>query len=123
MATQTNITTVAVNWGLVYLNDRVAPATIASWDVPAGRVLIITDIVVQNRAPGDAPVAASQFTRFSIPSPNGTDVFFLVVGNKTLNLHLRTGIPVSGSFYFHNIVNSDAPFAEFHIMGRLRSAT
>ena len=116
------ISTVAVKCGFVYLNDRVEPDTPVVWDVPAGRVLLITDIVAQNRGPGDIPVDATKFTRFSITSPVGSDVFFHVVGNDTLSLHLITGIPVTGGFRFLNVINSNAPFIEFHITGRLQSA-
>jgi hypothetical protein len=111
-----------VKCGLVYLNDRVQPDNPRFWDVPAGTVLVITDVVAQNRGPGDIPVDAAKFTRFSITAPNGTDVFFHVVGNDTLNLHFVTGIPVSGSFRFYNVINSNAPFVEFHITGRLQAA-
>lgn len=111
-----------IKCALVYLNDRVAPDTPVTWDVPAGRVFVLTDLVAQNRGPGDVLVNAGQFTRFAITAPNGTDVFFHIVGNDTLNLHFITGIPVSGTFRFFNIINSTAPFAEFHITGRLQSA-
>jgi hypothetical protein len=83
---------------------------------------VITDLVAQNRGPGDVSVDATKFTRFSITAPNGSDVFFHVVGNDTLNLHFITGIPASAAFRFLNIINSDVPFAEFHITGRLESA-
>lgn len=117
-----NIATVAVKCNLVYLNDRVEPDTPVFLDVLSGRVLVITDLVAQNRGPGDVLVDPAQFTRFSITSPNGSDVYFHVVGNDTLNLHFTTGIPVSGRFRFLNIINSTAPFVEFHITGCLRSA-
>jgi hypothetical protein len=111
-----------IKCGLVYLNDRVPPDTPVTWDVPAGRVFVLTDLVAQDRGPGDVLVGAGQFTRFSITAPNGTDVFFHIVGNETLNLHFVTGTPVSGTFRFYNIGNSTAPFAAFHITGRLQSA-
>ncbi len=116
------IGTVAVKCGLVYLNDRVEPDTPVTWTPPAGTVFVITDIVAQNRGPGDVPVTAAQFTRFCITSPLGSDVFFHVVGNETLNLHLTTGIPVAGTFRFMNVINSNAPFLEFHITGCLKAA-
>lgn len=114
---------VSVKCGFVYLNDRIAPDAQEFFQVPNGTALLITDIVVQNRAPGDGPVGAADFTRFAITSPNGSDVFFHVVGNDTLNLHFTTGILVSGDFRFYNVVNSTAPFVEFHITGRLQSAS
>jgi hypothetical protein len=88
--------------------------------VPAGELFALTDIVVQNRGPGEVPVAAGQFTRFSITSPAGTDVFFDVVENDTLDQHFTTGLPVTGAFRFFVIGNSTAPFVEFHITGVLR---
>lgn len=116
-----SITSVA-KWSLVYLNGRVQPNNQLVWTIPQGRVFVLTDIVAQNRGPGDVPVNAGDFTRFSITSPLGTDTFFHVVGNETLNLHFRTGLPISDSFRFLNMANSNATFAEFHITGRLRSA-
>jgi hypothetical protein len=117
---QTPIGNIATKQGLVYLNDRVAPGDERFFSVPAGRLFVLTDVVVQNRAPGDLPVAAGQFTRFSITSPAGTDVFFDVVGNDTLGQHFTTGLPVTGAFRFFVIGNSTAPFVEFHITGVLR---
>jgi hypothetical protein len=117
---QTPIGNIATKQGLVYLNDRLAAGDERFFNVPAGRFFALTDIVVQNRAPGDLPVAAAQFTRFSITSPAGTDVFFHVVGNDTLGEHFTTGLPVSGPFRFFVVGNSTAPFVEFHIAGVLR---
>jgi len=112
-----------VKCGCVYLNYRVAPDTPVLWTVPAGTVFILTDMVVQNRAPGDLLVNPGQFTRFAITTASG-DVFFHVVENDTLNLHFRTGIPVpAGTFQFLNVANSTAPFVEFHITGRLEPAS
>jgi len=116
-----NITAV-VRCGSVYLNYRAEPDTPVFWAVPPGRVFILTDLVVQNRGPGDVLVNPGQFTRFAITA-GASDVFFHVVGNDTLNLHFRTGIPVTaGSFRFLNVINSTAPFVEFHITGRLESS-
>jgi hypothetical protein len=63
-----------------------------------------------------------KFTRFAITARNGTDVFLHIVENDMLDLHFITGITVSGTFRFFNIINSTGPFAEFHITGRLQSA-
>lgn len=117
-----NIGTISVKCGLVYLNDRVVPDTPVFWTIPTGRVFVLTDLVAQNRGPGDVPVTEAQFTRFSITSPADTDVFFHVVGNDTLNLHFTTGLSISTSFRFLNVGNSSAPFVEFHITGYLKSA-
>jgi hypothetical protein len=111
---------IAVKHNLVYLNDRLSPDSPRFYDIPTGKLFVVTDIVVQNRAPGDTPVSPTQFTRFSITSPTGNDVFFDVVGNDTLSQHFTTGLPVSGSFRFLNVINSNAPFVEFHITGLLR---
>ncbi len=116
----TPIGNIAVKHNLVYLNDRLSPDSERFYDIPAGKLFVVTDIVVQNRAPGDAPVAATQFTRFAITSPTGNDVFFDVVGNDTLGQHFTTGLPVASSLRFLNVINSNAPFVEFHITGHLR---
>lgn len=111
---------IAVKHNHVYLNDRLAPDSERFFDIPTGKLFVVTDIVVQNRAPGDAPVSTTQFTRFAITSPTGADVFFDVVGNDTLSQHFTTGLPVSNFFRFLNVINSDAPFVEFHVTGILR---
>lgn len=114
--------TIAVKWSFVFLNGRFVPNDQQSWTIPQGRVFILTDLVAQNKGSGDVPVSATDFTRFAITAPSGTDTFFHVVGNDTLNLHFRTGLPISESFRFLNMANSTATFVEFHITGRLRSA-
>ncbi len=116
----TPIGTISVKQGLVYLNDRIQPDSSRFYTIPQGRLFVLTDIVVQNRAPGDTPVQSTQFTRFSITSPAGSDVFFDVVGNDTLSQHFTTGLCISESFRFLNLNNSTAPFVEFHITGFLR---
>ena len=116
------VITVAAKRSLIYLNGRVQPNNQQSWTIPQDLVFILTDLVAQNRGPGDVPVNATDFTRFAITAPPGSDVFFHVVGNETLNLHFQTGLPISDSFRFLNVANSTAPFVEFHITGRLRSA-
>jgi hypothetical protein len=117
---QSPFTNAIARAGLVYLNDRIQALEERYWNVPADRLFVITDIVVQNRAPGDLPVQSSQFTRFSFTSPAGTTVFFVVVGNETFSEHFTTGMPVSGSFQFMNVANSTAPFIELVITGVLR---
>jgi hypothetical protein len=125
------INNIRVNGGLVFLNDRIEPDNEAFWSLPHGKVFVLTDIVVQNRAPGDEPVATTAFTRFSITSSVNTlelpgknvvtgDIFFTVVGNKTFNAHFESGIPISSRvFRFLNVINSTAPFVEFSITGIL----
>lgn len=118
----TSITTVSKG-SYVYLNDRIQPNNQSVWTIPQELVFVLTDLVAQNRAPGDLPVGAGDFTRFSITSPQGNDVFFHIVGNETLNLHFETGLVISDSFRFLNMANSSPTvFVEFHITGRLRSA-
>ena len=114
--------TVAIKWSFVFLNGRFVPSDQQSWTIPQGRVFILTDFVAQNKGSGDAPVKATDFTRIAITGPLGIDTFFHVVGNETLNLHFRTGLPISDSFRFLNMANSTATLIEFHITGRLRSA-
>ena len=113
---------VAVKWSFVYLNGRFAPNDQQTWTIPQGRVFILTDLVAQNKGPGDIPVKDTDFTRFAITAPPSIDTFFHVVGNQTLNLHFQTGLPISDSFRFLNMANSTATFVEFHITGKLRSA-
>ena len=114
--------TAAAKWSRVYLNDRLQPNNQDNWTIPHDLVFVLTDLVAQNRGPGDVPVNATDFTRFAITSPAGSDVFFHVVGNETLNLHFQTGLTISDGFRFLNVANSTASFIEFHITGRLRSA-
>jgi|ERR1041384_1657655 hypothetical protein len=109
-------------WSFVYLNGRFQKNDQQSWTIPQGRIFVLTDLVAQNKGPGDVPVADTDFTRFAITAPLGIDTFFHVVGNETLNLHFRTGLPISDSFRFLNMANSTATLVEFHITGRLRSA-
>ena len=116
----TPIGNISVKQGFVYLNDRIQPDNQRFYTIPQGRLFVLTDMVVQNRAPGDAPVQPTQYTRVSITSPVGTDVVFEVVGNDTLSQHFTTGLCISESFRFLNIINSSAPFVEFHITGFLR---
>jgi hypothetical protein len=115
------ISNVSVNQGRVYLNDRVEHGNEVNWEIPKGKVFIITDIIVQNRAPGDIPVQQTDFTRFSITSPSGQDTFFTVVGNDTLSEHFITGLCVIDNFRFYNLPNSSASFAEFVITGLLQN--
>jgi len=113
------ISNVAVKGKYVYLNSRVELGDPAFWTIPNGKTFILTDLCVQNRAPGDTPVTPGQFTRFSITSPSGQDTFFHVVDNDTLNLHFHTGLPISESFRFLSVGNSTAPFVEFVATGIL----
>lgn len=106
----------------VYLNGRFQPNDQQSWMIPQDLVFVLTDLVAQNRGPGDVPVNSTDFTRIAITAPPGIDTFFHVVGNETLSLHFRTGLPISDSFRFLNMANSTATFVEFQITGRLCSA-
>lgn len=113
----------------VWLNDRLQPTegSAGSGDpgftIPSGRILVVTDIVIQNRSPGDSPVAEADFSRLFISGDGtfstGTDYVITVVGNRTLNLHLQTGIRVRNGFRLFNATNSSAPFVEYQISGYL----
>jgi hypothetical protein len=113
----------------VLFNDRIAPdESSAIFEVPLDKVLVITDIVVQNRAPGDAPVDDSlnsrlvlgQFLQTIGETTRAADIFLTVQGNDTLNLHFETGMLVPTNFRILNSISSQAPFVEFVITGLLR---
>lgn len=110
----------SVNDGIVFLNDRVSPTGVVFYAPPEHKIFILTDIVVQNRAPGDEPVSTTQFSRTDITAPTGADVTFSVVGNDTLSQHFHTGILEPTLFRFYNLANSSAPYVEVHITGVLR---
>ena len=96
----------------VYIKHRVVSDTSVTWDVRAGTVF-------GGSAFQSTPAT---FTRFAITSPNGTDVFFHIVGDGTLKLQFSTGLPLSDIFRVLKVINSSAPFAEFHTTGRAESA-
>jgi hypothetical protein len=104
----------------VFIDARLSPTQFTSeFTPPPGRILVITDIVIQNRAPGDGPVTEDVFSRLNISSEPG-DLVLSVVGNQTLNLHFSTGVRVKGSFFRAlNAGNSTAPFVEIMISGYL----
>ena len=122
---------------MVFLNDRLGQAKNSTpFVIPANNTLIITDIIIQNRAAGDAPVPTTQFSRvtFSTLTDNigGGSFFLTVVGNETLNLHLRTGVPFQHTpniqppqhvLQVQNAPNSTAPFIEYVITGFLMPST
>lgn len=91
-------------------------------------VLVVTDVVIQNRAPGDEPVEPFQFSRvdlgqFRTTDPAGPhDIFFTIVGNDTLNVHFATGLRSPIQFRVLNVINGTAPFIEFTITGFLARA-
>jgi hypothetical protein len=114
------------------IHARIAPDNQFEFDIPAGKMLVITDIVVQNRASGDAPVSPSQFSRLFLnlvvfgSSPGKAETLSLtVVGNDTLNLHFTTGLRTEGFTGAESLrqifsgVNSTAPFFEILISGFL----
>lgn len=113
------ISNAVVTRNLVYLHHRANPDQPVFWDVPAKRIFMLTDLVVQNRGPGDTPVEAAAYTRFSISAPGESDAFFTVVGNMTLSEHFTTALPITGKFRFYNFNGSTAPFVEFVITGYL----
>ena len=111
----------------VSLNQRIQPGQGSDiFSIPPNRVFVLTDIVIQNRSPGDAPVAPTESSRlvfgsgFKDPSNMGPGDFFLtVVSNETLNIHFVTGRVVEGRFRIFNSGSSSAPFIEFIINGFL----
>lgn len=112
-----------VNGDHVFLNARVLPSAEVWFAVPAMKVLLITDLIVQNRAAGDKPVQPAQFSRIAITAPTGGDAFLSVAGNGTLSEHLRTAIVERSALRFYNLPNSSAPFVEVFITGVLRDCT
>jgi hypothetical protein len=113
----------------VFLNDRLEKGENSPpFIIPPKKTFIITDIVIQNRAPGDAPVDANQSSRITLSSfanNIGAGFFLTVMGNETLNLHFSTGVPVqktAGQEYVlqvQNVGSSTAPFIEYLITGYL----
>jgi hypothetical protein len=114
----------------VSLNQRIEPGQGSDiFSIPPNRVFVLTDIVIQNRSPGDAPVTPTEFSRLVLgpgvlvlpdPSNFGPGDFILtVVGNETLNIHFQTGRVVEERFRVFNVGNSSAPFIEFIINGFL----
>jgi hypothetical protein len=114
----------------VSLNGRLAPASSGggedalgnqrtSFEVPLGYTLVVTDIFVQNRSPGDEPVVESESSRLFL-SGDPNDWVATVVGNTALALHFSTGIEVrEPTFRILNAVSSSAPFIEYQINGFL----
>jgi hypothetical protein len=112
----------------VMFNGRLAPDQPSEqFLVPSRKLLILTDVVAQNRSPGDEPVNGSAFSRLvmgqfliNLPkSTSETDIVFTVVGNDSLNVHFTTGMRVPSGFRVLNEVNGTAPFVEFTITGFL----
>ncbi len=103
----------------VSYNGRIAPDEAGSFDIPAGRILVITDVVIQNRQAGDAPVDPSQFTTVAL-SGDPYDISLNIVGNDGLVLHFATGIRVNTMFpRIANLGTSTAPLIEYLINGYL----
>jgi hypothetical protein len=104
----------------VLVRARLSPTDQSSdFTPPEGKILVITDIVIQNRVPGDGPVTEDAFSRIFLNTDPG-DMVLSVVGNQTLDLHFSTGLRVKGSsFRALNAVNSTAPFVEILISGYL----
>jgi hypothetical protein len=117
------------------ITTRLRAGEDVKFDIPAGETLIITDIVVQNRAPGDEPIDPSQFSRvvfnaILVGSPGTPQSLILTaVGNDTLNLHFTTGLRTASSSgaettrEIFNVNNSSAPFFEILVSGFLTKGT
>jgi hypothetical protein len=118
----------SINGDHVFLNDRIQPDEVVFWRIPDHKVLIITDITVQNRSPGDLPVDPLAFSDFALTAPSsGQDPFNLtVVGNTSLSEHFQTGLVEAHNGIFANFIriwnqnNGSAPFIEFTITGVLK---
>lgn len=103
----------------VSLNGRIEPDNAPEpFTYPSDMVFILTDIIIQNRAPGDTPVSDNQYSRLAL-SGTPDDFFLTVVGNRSLIINFTTGIKVSEGFRLQNMVNSTAPFIEYIINGFL----
>jgi hypothetical protein len=113
----------------IWFNDRLQPAEESAgsghpnFTIPPNRILVVTDIVIQNRSPGDSPVGDTDFSRLFITGDGtiggGADYAVTVVGNRTLSLHFQTGVRVKNSFRVLNAPNSSAPFVEYLVSGYL----
>ena len=115
---------------LIVLNGRLErDKESKTFQVPQDQILVITDIVIQNRKPGDEPVDVAAFSRIDIGQVMqfdtnlnrkvDLDIFFTIVGNETLNVHLKTGMVARTGFRILNMINSNAPFIEYTITGFL----
>lgn len=113
---------VATNGDHVFLNGRAAHEAEFWFLPPQGKVFLLTDMVVQNRASGDTPVQQNQFSRVAVTIPTGQDAFF-IVGNRTLSEHFDTAWVLPSAFRFYNLSNSTVPFVEVFITGVLRDCT
>ena len=103
----------------VSFNGRIVPTESEYFDIPADRILVITDIVIQNRGSGDGPADPAAFTAVALTG-DPDDMILTAVGNNSLNLQFTTGIRVkSQGFRILNFVNSTAPFIEYVINGFL----
>ena len=109
----------------VFFNTRIEPDDVEFYHIPNPEkyILIITDIVIQNRAPGDGPVDPNAHSRLSTngikSNDSGGNYALTVVGNQTLDLHFQTGIPVEYGLQFGNVGSSTAPFVEIIATGYL----
>jgi hypothetical protein len=111
----------------ISLNQRISPDEGSDiFSIPDDKVLVVTDIVIQNRNPGDEPVTSTAFSRVVLGPGSGDptniaagDFFLTVVGNDTLNIHFSTGRVVEKRFRVLNVINSTAPFIEFLVNGFL----
>jgi hypothetical protein len=90
----------------------------------------VTDIVIQNRTPGDEPVSDFAFSRLFIgPFKQNKDqdrvdqdLVLTAVGNQTVNVHLSTGLEAEPFPFFFRVLNagnSTAPFCEVAVTGLL----
>lgn len=95
------------------------------FNIPKGKVLMVTDIFAYNSGPGSILVDPTMNSILRIGSFTGSpfddvgDVQFRVLGNDPLNLHFTTGLQIVGSSSFRvlDCECSSSPLVHYIITG------
>ena len=100
-------------------DGTVAPGNFAATPIPDGKMLVVTDIVLQNVSTSIGPVLDSQYSGiFFRAEPD--DAILHAVGNETVNLHFSTGLRVkANNFQISNGGASSAPEVAYIVSGYL----
>ena len=105
---------------LALFSGRLSAGEQRNFDIPDGFDLVITDIVIQNRAFGDKPAAINQYSEVQImTNPEGFTI--LVIGKQTFHPGLSARVLVHGGNFVKGIQNnfkSEPLFIEYTVTGR-----